>query len=207
VVKVIQASDKERIYAAVCNASLDDLPPDIQGVTTAVNKIEVNDWLEHTQVYKNPYKDLSTCPTIATPPTTNTPTKEPATPPTNAPTHDTEEDDLGSIIVDSRRWPSRTPAPRHFTKIGFDKKLYLDGQYKVGTIHITTSFHDANHPSPIDPDPLMHALGTAAILHYVNPDNRAAAFAQVYSFKAGLKKIGDIGVNSTITKLTQLHNY
>ncbi len=52
----------------------------------------------------------------------------------------------------------------------------------------------------------MHALGTA-ILHYANPDNRAIAFAQVYSFKAGLKKSGDIGANAANTELTQLHDY
>jgi hypothetical protein len=52
----------------------------------------------------------------------------------------------------------------------------------------------------------MHALATA-ILHYANPDNRVIAFAQVYSFKAGLKKSGKIGANAAITKLTQLHNY
>jgi hypothetical protein len=41
VVEVIEASNKEQIYAAVPNASL-DLPPDIPGVTAAVNKIEVD---------------------------------------------------------------------------------------------------------------------------------------------------------------------
>ncbi len=86
VVKVIKASDKERIYTAVPNASLDDLPPDILGMTTAVDKIEVNDWLEHTQVYEDPYNVLPTHPTIATPPTTDIPTKELATLPTVAPT-------------------------------------------------------------------------------------------------------------------------
>jgi hypothetical protein len=50
----------------------------------------------------------------------------------------------------------------------------------------------------------MHVLSTA-ILHYANPDNRAIAFAQVYSFKAGLKKFGNIGANTAISKLTQLH--
>jgi hypothetical protein len=122
VVKVIKASDKERIYTTVRNASLHDLPPDIPGVTTSVNKIEVNNWLEHTQVYKDPYNNLSIHPTIATPPTTDIPTEEPATPPTIAPTHDTKEDNLGLIIVNGRRWSSCTPAPRHFTKIGFYKK-------------------------------------------------------------------------------------
>ncbi len=52
----------------------------------------------------------------------------------------------------------------------------------------------------------MHALGTA-MMHYANPDARALAFAQVYSFKAGLKKFGEVGSKAAVTKLTQLHNY
>ena len=66
--------------------------------------------------------------------------------------------------------------------------------------------HNADHPSPIDPDPLMHVLGTA-MMHYTNPDARALTFAQVYSFKTGLKKFGEVGSKAAVTKLTQLHNY
>jgi hypothetical protein len=72
-------------------------------------------------------------------------------------------------------------------KVGFDNKSYPDGKYRDGTIHITVGTdHDANHPSLIDSNPLIHALGTA-MMHYANPDARALTFAQVYSFKAGLK--------------------
>jgi hypothetical protein len=49
-VGVIEPSDKEQIHATVHNTFLDDLPPDIPGVTTALNEIEVNNWLEHTKV-------------------------------------------------------------------------------------------------------------------------------------------------------------
>ncbi len=90
---------------------------------------------------------------------------------------------------------------------GFDNKSYPDGKYRDGTIHITVdTSHDADHPSPIDPDPLMHALGTA-MMHYANPEARALAFAQVYSFKAGLSKLGEVGSKAAVTKLTQLHKY
>ncbi len=83
----------------------------------------------------------------------------------------------------------------------------MDGQYKDGIIHITVdSGHDANHLSPIDPNPLMHVLGIAMI-HYTNPEARAVAFAQLYSFKAGLKKFGKVGKTAAVTKLTQLHTY
>jgi hypothetical protein len=66
--------------------------------------------------------------------------------------------------------------------------------------------HDNNHPSPIDLDPYMHILGIAT-LHYSNPDIVGAAFAQSYSFEAGLKKFGKIGKKAAMTELTQLHNY
>jgi hypothetical protein len=66
--------------------------------------------------------------------------------------------------------------------------------------------HDTNHPSPIDPDPLMHVLGIA-MLHYTNLKARAVVFAQLYSFKAGLKKFGDVGETAAMTELTQLHTY
>ena len=45
------------------------------------------------------------------------------------------------------------------------------------------------------------------MLHYTNPDVQAFAFAQLYSFKAGLKKFGKTGETATVTKLTQLHAY
>ena len=45
------------------------------------------------------------------------------------------------------------------------------------------------------------------MLHYTNPEARAVAFAQSYSFKAGLKKFGDVGKTAAMTELTQLHTY
>jgi hypothetical protein len=93
------------------------------------------------------------------------------------------------------------------TKVSFDNKSYLDGQYKGGTIHITVdSGHNADHPSLIDPDPLMHVLGIP-ILHYTNLEARTVAFAQLYSLIAGLKKFGKVGKTAAVTKLTQLHTY
>ena len=52
----------------------------------------------------------------------------------------------------------------------------------------------------------MHVLGTA-MLHYTNPEDRAVAFAQSYSFKAGLKKFGKSGETAAMTKQTQLHDF
>jgi hypothetical protein len=78
---------------------------------------------------------------------------------------------------------------------------------KNGTVHITVnSEHDTNHPSPIDSDPLMHVLGTT-MLHYTNPEARAVAFLQSYSFKAGLKKFDDVGKTAAMMELTKLHTY
>jgi hypothetical protein len=45
------------------------------------------------------------------------------------------------------------------------------------------------------------------MLHYNNPDIQAIAFAQVYSFKAGLKKFGDVGSKAAVTELNQLYDY
>jgi hypothetical protein len=78
-------------------------------------------------------------------------------------------------------------------KVSFKNKSYSNGTYKDGTVHVTVNAgHDNDHPSPIDPDPYMHVLGIA-LLHYFNPDVLGAAFVQSYSFKAGLKKCGEIG--------------
>ena len=52
----------------------------------------------------------------------------------------------------------------------------------------------------------MHVLGTA-MLHYTNPEAQAVAFAQSYSFKAGLKKFVKTGETAAVTKLTQLHAF
>jgi len=68
------------------------------------------------------------------------------------------------------------------------------------------SGHNANVPSPIDPDPLMRVLGIV-MHHYTDPKAQAVAFAQVYSFKARLKKFGDVSKTAAMTKLVQLHDY
>ncbi len=118
-----------------------------------------------------------------------------------------EEAVLGSTTIDRHRRSTRNRTPTCFTKVSFDNKSYSDGQYKEGTIHITVDLgHDTDHPSPINPNPLMHVLGIA-MLHYTDPDARAIAFAQSYSFKAGLKKFSDVGKTAAMTELTQLHTY
>ena len=114
---------------------------------------------------------------------------------------------LGSTTINGRHRSTRNRTPTCFTKVSFDNKSYSDGQNKNGTFHITVDLgNNTNHPSPINPDPLMHVLGTA-MLHYTNPEARAVAFAQSYSFKAGLKKIGDVDEIAPMTELTQLHTY
>ena len=68
-----------------------------------------------------------------------------------------------------------------------DNTSHSGGHYKDGTIHITVnSDHNSDHPSPIGHDPHMNVLGEA-MLHFSIPETRAAAFAQLYSLKAGLK--------------------
>ncbi len=59
---------------------------------------------------------------------------------------------------------------------------------------------------PINPDPLIHVLGTT-LTHYAYPDAQAVAFAQAYSFKADIKKFGQAAEMAAVTNLTQLHYY
>jgi hypothetical protein len=112
-----------------------------------------------------------------------------------------EEEILGSTTMDGPRRSTRNRIPTRLTKVSFDNKSYSDGQYKGGTIHITVdSGHDADHPSPINPDPLMHVLGIA-MLHYTNPEARVVAFTQSYRLKARLKKFGEAGETAAVTEL------
>ncbi len=205
---MLEASNDECIEAVIRNTSLDYLPCNTTGVLMAADDIEINDWIEQQQTYEDPYNELPTLPTVAIPPEVT-----PAIIHDNAPILTpaivtvTEDEDLGSIVIRGVRHSAHVPTSQCLTKVGFDNKSYLDGKYRDGTIHITIDTgHNADHPSSIDPNPLMHALGTA-MMHYVNPDARALVFAQVYSFKAGLRMFGEVGSKAAVTELTQLHDY
>jgi hypothetical protein len=114
---------------------------------------------------------------------------------------------IGSTSVNGLHCSTRIPIPPRITKVSFKNKSHSDGTYKDGTVHITANAgHTNDHSSPIDPDPYMHVLGIA-LLHYSDPDVLGAAFAKFYSFKAGLKKFGEIEEKAAITELVQLHNY
>jgi hypothetical protein len=205
VVKALKASNDENVDAAICNASLDNLPCNTTGVLMAGDKIEINNWIEQQQTCKDPYHDLPALSTVAIQPKA-TPAIVPNIP-TPAVATDAEDEDLGSIIIGGIPCSARAPTPHFHTKVDFDSKSYPDGKYRDGTIHIAMGIgHDANHPSPIDPKPLMHILVTD-MMHYANPDARALTFAQVYSFKVGLKRFGEVRSKAVVTKLTQLHDY
>jgi hypothetical protein len=45
----------------------------------------------------------------------------------------------------------------------------------------------------------MHLLGTA-LIHYAIPKACAMAFAQPYSFKASIKKFGQVGKMAAVTE-------
>ncbi len=175
-------------------------------MSTAVNEIEVDNWTNLPED-NNIYHNLPTQPTIVIPPTP-TLNKDIANNKTvNTKAAKLEEAILRSTTIDGHRCSTRNQIPTCMAKVSFNNKSYSDGQYKDGTIHVTVvSGHDTNHPSPINPDPLTHILGKA-MLHYTNPEARAVAFAQSYSFKAGLKKFGKVGETATVTELTQLHTY
>ncbi len=206
VVEVIKESKDEHIYAAQCNASLDDLPHKPTGVSTAVDEIKVDNWANLPEE-DDIYHDLPAQPTIVVPSTPILDKDMDDKKSVNAKAAKLEEEILRSTTIDRQRRSTCNRIPTSLTKVSFNNKSYSDGQYKGGTIHITVdSVHNANHPSPINPDPLMHVLGIA-MLHYTNPEARAVTFAQLYSLKAGLKKFGEVGKTAAVTELTQLHTY
>ncbi len=181
-------------------------------MSTAVDEVQLDHWANPPDE-NDLYHDIPMHPTLVVPPipihmtdiddddnTTDDKT-------INAKAAKMEEAVLGSTTIDGRCCSTHNRTSTRFTKVSFNNKSYSDGQYKEGTIHITVDLgHDTNHPSPIDPNPLMHVLGIS-MLHYIDPDAQAVAFAQSYSFKAGLKKIGDVGETAAMTELAQLHTY
>ncbi len=181
-------------------------------MSTTVDEVQIDHWANPPDK-NNLYHDIPMHPTLIVSPipihmtdidNDNNATDDKTI---NAKAAEMEEAVLGSTTIDERCHSTRNRTPTCFTKVSFDNKSYSDGQYKEGTVHITVdSGHDTNHPSPIDPNPLMHVLGIA-MLHYTDPNARAVAFAQSYSFKAGLKKFGDVGKTAAMTELTQLHTY
>ncbi len=171
-----------------------------------VDEIKVDNWANLPEE-DDIYHDLLAQPTIVVPPTPILDEDMNDDESVNAKAAKLEEEVLGLTTIDGRCRSTRNRILTSLTKVSFDNKSYSDGQYKGGTIHITVdSGHDANHPSPINPDPLMHILGST-MLHYTNLKAHAVAFTQSYSLKAGLKKFGKVGETAAVTKLTQLHTY
>ncbi len=174
-VKIIEQSDKERIHAVQQNTSLDNPPTKTTGVSTAVDQLNVDTWdktqddddflptnntaLHDLTQQQDDNEDDSTQATE-----TNDATIE------EADAAKEEEETFGSTYFNGQHRSTRNQIPTRLTKVNFDNKSYTDGHYKDGTIHITIpSHHDADHPFPINPDPLMHVLGVA-LLHYYTPE-------------------------------------
>jgi hypothetical protein len=160
-VEIIDKSKDEHIYAAQCNASLDDLPQQNAGVSTAGNKFYTFEFPEDDA---NPFHELPTPPTLFIPPEmiTDDDAKKPINDKEAA---KIEEAILVSTTVDGLRCSTRIPIPPCITKVSFKNKLYSDGTYKDGTVHVTINAgHDIDHPSPINPDLYIHVLGIA-LLH------------------------------------------
>ncbi len=59
VVKVIEESNNERIYAGQRNSSLDDLPCRTTGVSTTIDKVQIDHWANPLD--KNNYTMISPC--------------------------------------------------------------------------------------------------------------------------------------------------
>jgi hypothetical protein len=203
VVKIIDKSKDKHIYTAQCNASLDNLSQKNAGVSTAIDEVNT---FEFPDDDPDLFHKLPTLPTLLIPPKmiTDDYAEDPVD---NKEAAEIKENVLGSTTVGNLRCSTCIPIPPCITKVSFKNKLYSDGTYKDGTLHVTVDAgHNNDHPSPINPDPYIHVPGTA-LLHYSNPNVLGATFARSYSFKAGLKKFGEIREKAAITKLAQLHNY
>ncbi len=124
VVEVIEASKDNHIDAMAHNTPLDDLPCNTPGVITAVNAIEINDWMEIMQDYEDPYHGLLILQTTNVPPVLHNATR-PTNKPTNMVIPVTDINTLGSILIDGQHQSAQTPAPRRLTKASFNKKSYL----------------------------------------------------------------------------------
>jgi hypothetical protein len=174
VVEIIEESKDKRIYAAQFNASLNDLPQQNAGASTAIDKADTFEFFEDDA---NLFHELPTPPTLLIPPEMIMDDNA-ENPVNNKEAAKIKEAILGSTTVDGLRRSTRIPIPPRITKVSFNNKSYFDGTYKDGTIHITVDAgHDNDHPSLINPDPYMHVLGIA-LLHYSNPNVLGAAFAQ-----------------------------
>ncbi len=197
-VKIIQESKYECIYGGQRNASLDDIPQQNPGVSTAIDKVDTFKFPEDDA---NPFHKLPTLPTLLIPPEMITDNNA-ENPVNNGEAAKIEEAVHGSNTVDSLSCSTCIFIPPRITKVSFKNKLYSNGTYKDSTVHITVNAcHNNDHPSPINQDPYMHLLGIV-MLHYSDPDVLHAAFAQSYSFKAGLKKFGKIGEKPPSTNLS-----
>jgi hypothetical protein len=126
VVEVIEASKDKRIDAAARDASLDNLLCNTLGVTTTVDDIEINDWIEIMQDYKDPYHNLPIHQTINVPPVLDN-AIEPTNEPTNMVIPVSDNNALHFILIDGQCQFAQTPAPRCLTKASFNNKSYLDG--------------------------------------------------------------------------------
>jgi hypothetical protein len=159
-VEALEASNDEHINTAICNAFLDDLPCNTSGVRMAFDKIEIHDWIKQQQTWEDPYNDLLALPTMAIPPKVmpaiihdNDPIRKPSV------ATNTEDKDLGSIIIGGVHCSASAPAPQLHMKVGFDNKSYLDSKYRDGTIHIMVGTgHDAKKtPRSIPTTSCMHS--------------------------------------------------
>jgi hypothetical protein len=143
-------------------------------VSTAIDKVDTFEFLEDDA---DPFHELPTPPTLLIPPEMITDNNA-ENPINNKEADKIKEAIHGSTTVDDLHCSTCIPIPPCITQVSFKSKLYSDGTYKDGTVHITVDAgHDNDHPSPINPDPYIHILGIA-LLHYSNPDVLGAAFAQ-----------------------------
>jgi hypothetical protein len=157
-------------------------------VSTAIDRVDA---FKFTEDDPGPFHGLDIPPTLLIPPILmmNDGNKNPIGDKEAA---DSKAAFLGSTTIDGLRRSTRVPLTHRVTKFNFNNKSYSDGTYKDGTVDIMVGAgQDNDHPSPINPDPYMHILGVA-VLHYFNPENVGAAFAQFYSSNPGSRNLAKL---------------
>jgi hypothetical protein len=118
-----------------------------------VNEMNIDDWMEIMQDYEDPYHNLPIHQTINVPPVLNDAT-ECTNKPTNTVTFVTDNDALGSVLIDGQRQSAQTPAPRRLTEASFNNKSYSNAVTPVteddalGSILIDGQCQSDQTPAP-----------------------------------------------------------
>jgi hypothetical protein len=146
VIQIIEESYDKHVYAAQCNASLDDLPHKTPGVSIDADKV---DTFKIPTDNPDPFHKPPILPILLVPleMMMDDDAKDPVNDEEAA---EIEDAVFGSTTVDGLCCSTQIPLPAYVTKVSFNNKLYSNGTRKDSTVLITVGAgHQNDHPSPI----------------------------------------------------------